>query len=173
MYDFLKMIDKIVSKTMKDVMWAPDMDRNIVTNPDIKLQKPVITYTMHSRTPKGELKPRQRERIAENTADSNDARIGEIYGQKFACVLQFNIFGSVYDVAEQVMERFEEVMFTYTGYYKKNGVAELYFKEEVTDSNYDIFRQQISVKNIRYYVEIERLIPIFQDKIKEIETLGL
>jgi hypothetical protein len=172
-YDLVKMVDKIVAVTMKDVKFAPDMDRNNVTNADVTLDSPVITYKVVSRVPKKEIKPRVRQVVPEKTFNEKDARVGEVYGQKFECILQFNIFGSVYDIAEQVMERFEEVIFTYTGYFKKNGVAELYFKEQLTDENYDIFRQQVAVRNIRYYVEIERLIPIFQDKIQEIETIGL
>lgn len=175
LFDFIKMVNKLSAIILKDldVEFIPDENKKIVSNVDIKLDRPVITYKVISRKPKAELKPRIRQTIREKTNDPNDERVGEIYGQKFECLIQFNVFASVYDIAEQVMEKFEEMIFTYTGWMKKNGVAELLFEQQLTDEHYDMFRQTISVRNIRYRVEVEKLNVIFQDKLKEIETLGL
>lgn len=175
MFDFIKMISKLSALVLKDlkVEFIPDENKNIVKNPELPLDHPVITYKVIHRKPKDELKPRIRQTIDEVTDDQTDERIGEVYGQKFKCLIQFNVFASVYDLAEQVMEKFEEMIFTYTGYFKKNGVAEIVFDQQLTDENYDLFRQTISVRNLRYYVEVEKLTVIFQEKIKEIETLSL
>lgn len=175
MYDFIKMVNKLSALVLKDlkVEFVPDENKNVVESPELPLDHPIITYKVIHRKPKGELKPRVRQVINERTDDPNDERIGEVYGQKFQCLIQFNVFASVYDLAEQVMEKFEEMIFTYTGYLKKNGVAEIVFEQQLTDENYDMFRQTISVRNLRYYVEVEKLTVIFQEKIKEIETLSL
>jgi len=175
LFDLIKMIDKLVKITMKDldVQFVPDEDKIPIITPDINLNTPYITYKVIERTPKGELKPRVRQQIEEKSHDKDEARVGQVFGQKFSSIIQFDIFSSVYATAEQVMERFEELLFVYAGYFKRKGVSEIYFKKQYTDSSYNIYRQQISVRSIQYYVETEKLIVVFRDKIQEIETLGL
>lgn len=175
LFDLIKMINKLVKITMKDlnVEFVPDEDKIPVTTPDIQLEVPYITYKIIERTPKGELKPRVRQQIQEKSHDEQEARVGQVFGQKFASIIQFDIFSSVYATAEQVMERFEELLFVYAGFFKRKGISEIYFKKQFTDSSYDIYRQRISVRSIQYYVETEKLIVVFRDKIQEIETLGL
>ncbi len=70
------------------------------------------------------------------------------------------------------MEKFEELMIAYAGYFKKQGVRELYFKEQITDSEYNNFRETLSVRNIRYYVQIEKLTVIFNRRIDDVELIG-
>lgn len=173
-FDFIKMVEKVVTKTMKDlsVEFVPDENKTVAISPDLELDHPMITYKVIYRKPDNELKPRRREGIEEK-GDDDQTRVGEIYGQKFDSIIQFNVFASVYDLAEQVMEKFEEAIFTYTGYFKNSGVSELLFEEQATDTNYDIYRQKISVRNLRYRVKTEKLIVLFQERIREIETNGL
>lgn len=174
LYDFIKMIQKIVRLSMKDldVEFVPDEGKYPVTDGTIPLERPTITYRLISRKPKGELKPRFRQNIIEEAPDKSESRLGEIWGQKFKCIVQFDIYASVYDTAEQVIERFEEMLFTYSGYFKKNGVAELLMDEQVTDKNLDIYRQTMSIRSIKYYVEVEKLYVKLHHRIKEIETFN-
>ena len=171
LFDFIKMIDKLVTLTMKDlnVKFIPDEGKHIFMSSDNKLDNPTITYKINSRKPKNELKPRVREQIAENINGKID-RLGEVYGQKFKCIVQFNIFASVYETAELVMEIFEELMIKYAGFFKKNGVGEIIFDNQFTDNAYDSMRQTLSVRNITYYVEIEKLTVIMKESIKSIEN---
>ena len=170
LFDFIKMIDKVITLTMKDlnVEFIPDEGRTVYLSSDFKLDHPIITYKLLSRKPKGEIKPRFREGF--NRTSHLDEQVGEIYGQKFKCHLQFDIFASVYEVAEQVMERFEDMMITYAGYFKRNGVAELLFDQQFTDEHFETMRQTLSIRNISYYVEIEKLTVIMRENIKAIET---
>ena len=170
MFDFIRMIDKIVTLTMKDlnVEFIPDEGKIIYLSSDQKLDHPIITYKLKERKAKGELKPRFRENFIEDKKDLN-SRIGEIYGQKFKCKLQFNIFASEYRLAEKVMEKFEEMMIIYAGYFKKNGVGEIIFDKQYTDDNFELMRQTLSIRNICYYVEIEKLTVIMRESIKTID----
>ena len=155
-FDFIKMVQKVTHLDLAryNIEFNSDRFKYKVTDPQIVLDNPIITYQTISRVPmNGEIKPRVRDIVKDQ--DSNLA--GNIYAQKFNCTVQFNIFASVYDLAEEVMSNFESMMIKYAGYFKRNGVAELYFKEEISDSNYDLFRQIISVRNIRYTVHIEHL----------------
>ena len=106
----------------------------------------------------------------EHAFSQNDARQGRIYGQKFKCEVQFNVIASEYKLAERVMNNFEDLIFSYTHSFKKNGVAELYFKNQLTDKDYDMYRQNLSVRSLIYYVEIEKLYVMFDSEIDKVFT---
>lgn len=172
LYDFIKMVSQLVELTMPNVRFEPDEGKIITLDAMKDFDCPVITYQIINRKPKKEIKARIRESIVENIDDKDDQRKGEIYGQKFECLVQFNIFASVYNDAEQVMESFEEIIIKHSGFLKKNGVAEILFDEHITDSHFDTLRETLSIRNLRYYVEIEKLTVMFKEKIKEIEILA-
>jgi hypothetical protein len=175
MFDFIKMINRIVTLTMQDmkVEFVPEEGRQIITDPIKQIEHPYIAYKVISRVPKGEIKPRFRQEIKEVTDDPTNDRVGEVFGQKFECFIQFDIFASEYSAAEAVMERFEDIMLMYAGHFKKNGVGEIVFKKQFTDETYNQLRQIISIRNLQYYVEIEKLTVIFKEKVKEIETFEI
>lgn len=175
LFDLMVMIEKLVKITMKDlnVEFVPDEGKVIVYHSDIVLDHPLITYKLIERVPSHELKPRHREDIVEESLDKNDGRIGQVFGQKFTNKVQFDIYASVYVTAEQVMERFEELLFAYAGYFKKKGISEIIFRKQLTDCDLDIYRQTISVRSLQYDIETEKLITRFRETIQEIEVLGL
>lgn len=170
LFDFIKMIDKIVTLTMKDhnITFIPDEGKETFITSDNTIDGTIITYKLISREAKKEMKPRFREEFKETTEEGKE-RIGEIYGQKFKCYLQFNIFSSVYATAEEVMELFEDMMLIYTGYFKKNGVSEIIFDKQFTDDYYNSLRQTLSIRNLRYYVETEKLTVIMRETIEDIQ----
>lgn len=171
LYDFIEMVSKLVELTIPNAIFIPDEGKIFTLDAMKSFDKPVITYNIISRKTKGEIKPRVREQVTELDVEDGSERIGEIWGQKFQCLIQFNIYASVYKDAEQVMEMFEETMIKYAGFLKKNGVAEIFFDEHLTDSHFDTMRETLSIRNLRYYVEIEKLTVIFKEKIQEIESI--
>lgn len=170
LYKCMGMIAKLVELTMPNVKFIPDEGKLISLDAMKTFDHPVITYTVISRVPEKEIKPRYRESIEETDVTDDTERVGEVWGQRFKCLVQFNIYASVYKEAEQVMEMFEETIFKYTGFLKKNGVAEIIFSEHLTDTHFDTMRETLSIRNLRYYVEIEKLTVIFKEKIQEIES---
>ena len=172
LFDLIKMIDKLISLTMKDVIFIPEEGKTLQLDAMKKIEKTIITYSVKSREPKKELKARVRETVDEQVYASEDQRQGEIWGQKFKCTVQFNIFASVYSEAEEVMEKFEELITSYSGFFKENGIAEIFMLKQFTDEVYNQLRETLSVRNLHYYVEIEKLTVIFREKIKEIEILA-
>lgn len=172
LFDFIKMIDKITSLTMKDidVEFIPDEGKVIYLSNDQKLDKPLITYKLKERKPKGELKPRFRENFIENK-DPELVRVGEIYGQKFKCLIQFDIFANTYELSEQILNRFEDMMLSYAGYFKRNGISEIVFQQQYTDDSIKSMRQTLSIRSICYYVEIEKITVIMRESIKDINII--
>lgn len=166
-FDFIKMVQRLVSLDLKkyDIEFSSDRLSYKADDIQINLDRPIITYQTISRIPTRELKPMQRYGIVDKKANV----IGTVYAQRYECIVQFNIFASVYNLAEEVMSSFEDMMIKYTGYFKRNGVAELLFKEEIADSDYNLYRQVVSVRNIRYKVHVDKiydnLSPIIQDAI--------
>lgn len=160
---FMEMIGTLVAKTMKKTKaeFVPDEGARIEVDMAVPIDHPRIYYEVISRKPKSELKPRPREEIHELTADDGSRRQGRVWGQKFECHVQFHIAASDYKQANKVMNDFESLIFNYTAFFKKNGVAEILFEKHFTDRNLDPFRQSLSIRSLQYYVEIERLFTEF------------
>lgn len=169
LYDFIKMVGIIVENTMEDlkVKYLPEKQFfTLIKDPDYNIDYPFITYKVKSRTHKDSYKHTTREYINE-TCDKQE-RSGTVYGQRFDCYLQFNICASEEELAWKVMERFEELMIAYAGHIKKQGIVEYYFNKQFTDVAYSNFRETFSVLNLEYYIEIEKLLVIFKENIKDI-----
>ena len=168
--DFIEMVSKLVSKTMKirQVLFQPDEGARYVVDPSVPIEHPYIFYELIERKPKLERKPREREEIIETGPDQKSNRQGRIWGQKFTCIVQFSFLACDYSTVDAVMNDFESLIFSYTPYLKKNGVAELLFEKHFTDKNLDLFRQTLSVRSLQYYVEIEKLIAVFESEIEDI-----
>ena len=158
--DLFNMINKLVVKALKkdNVEFNPDEGARFVVDQQVPINHPIIQFDVISYEPKLELKPRVINQFIEESDDKNDRwkRHGQVWSQRFKCVIQFNIIGSDYITANKVMRDFEELMFRYSGYFKQQGVAEIVFKSRFSDKNYDYYRQNLSVRSLQYYVEIER-----------------
>lgn len=161
--DFIKMVSKIVSKAGKNsnIIFEPDEGARPTVDQAQKLEEPHIYYEVLSRFPDKELKPRLREEVYDANDKNKQQRKGRVFGQRFECHVQFNIFADGYDTADKVMNRFEELMFNYTSYFKENGVAEIIFEGQATDRNYDIYRENSSIRSLKYCVWIEKLFTVF------------
>lgn len=166
--DFISMVAKVVNKALAkyNVRFIPD-EGAILHDPKEKLDQPTILYNVISRVPKKELKPRHCENITDSSGGST--RHGHVWMQRFDCIVQFNVFASDYATANKVMKALEEdVLFAYSGYFKNNGVDELYFKKGYTDHSMDEYRQYVSVRSSQYYVEVSRLMVIWDTTLQEI-----
>jgi hypothetical protein len=171
MEDFISMVAMITSKALKkhNVVFIPD-EGAIISDPQKKLEKTTILYQVISRVPHMELKARPLETIIEDIDDEGNRRFGQNWSQRQDCVIQFDVVACDYATANEVMSTFEDTIFTYTGYFKSKGVAELYFKKYYTDKNLDKYRQWLSVRSIQYNLIIEKLVTVFDTTIKDIDA---
>lgn len=172
LFDCISMIGTLVELVMPNVKYEADEGKVITLDAMQNFNRPVITYTVQERETKTEIKPRLRQEVEEIDVKTGEKRVGEIWGQKFKCLIQFNIIASVYKEAEEVMEKFEETIIQHTGFLKRNGVAEIFFDKHITDSHFDTMRETLSIRNLRYYVEIEKNIVMFKEKINQIEIIA-
>ncbi len=167
--DFISMIAKVMSKALKkhNAVFIPD-EGGIIKDPHKTLEQPTILYKIVERKPTLELKPRPTEEVVEDNDSDTNRRFGTIYTQKQSCVVQFDVVASDYISANSVMNTFEEAMFTYTGYFKSQGVAEMYFLKHFTDKNLDNYRQDLSVRSLQYHVQIQKIITVFDTTIDDV-----
>lgn len=172
--DFIEMVSKLVCLTMDEdnVEFLPDENQHVIINPEFKTEKTYITYRLLSRTPEREIKPMVREEIIEPGLKEDEQRTGTIYGQRYDCTVQFNIFASEYKAANKVMKNFEEMIFSFTGYMMSKGVQQILFKGQHTDSDFDAYRKTMSVRTLKYEIKIEDLMVVFKEKIESIITQG-
>ena len=156
--DFIRMLSGIITKATRErnVIFEPDEGVRIQVDQVKPINEPHIFYSVISRRPCLELKPRERQEINEMDA-AGKIRQGRIWGQRFECLVQFDIISGDYETSDKVMDFFEDVVFNYTSYFKKNGVAEILFEEQITDRNLDVYRQSMSIRSLRYRVWIEKL----------------
>lgn len=171
-FDFIKMIEKVINNILPEVIFTSDDERSKFLSPQEQINVPIITFKVKNRKPFKELKPMQRCEIRESTDTDENERLGSLYVQRFKCILQFNIFASGYITAEQVMTIFEEAMLKYAYIFKKYGVQEFYFQEQFEDSYYDTYRQWACVRNLTYYVLLEKQSVDFEEVIKKITIHG-
>lgn len=80
-----------------------------------------------------------------------------VYRQFFDTVVEFNFFGKTMLEARKVMNDFEEIINTYTGLLKKNGLSELVFLKEVPSENSVKYLPNIPMKSLMYYVRFEKI----------------
>ena len=172
LFECISMIATLVELAMPGVRFEPDEGKVMSLDAMQNFDKPVITYSVVQRETKSEIKPRLRELIEEADGNNGEKRVAEVWGQKFKCLIQFNVFASVYKEAEQVMEKFEETIIQHAGFLKRNGVAEIFFNRHLTDSHFDTMRETLSIRNLEYYVEIEKLTVMFKEKINQIEIIA-
>lgn len=157
--DFIEMVNRIVTKALKkyDVHFSPDEGSKVKVASTETLTYPWIQYSVKSREPRRDyIKPRPREDFAEYNPDGTEGRKGMVYSQIFDCIIQFDILASDYAKANAVMNAFEDAMFNYTAHFKENGISEMYFLKQFTDSDLDIYRNNVSVRSLQYKVSIER-----------------
>lgn len=167
-FDFISMLASITEKSVKQygVVFELDEGRRIVGDPNKKISNSHITYQVVSRgIYDNELKERVREVGEENN------RHYSIYGQKFEAVVQLNIFSPQYEEAEYVMNRIEELISNYAGSFVKKGIVQVLFHNQLTDSQFDIYREMISVRNIQYKIVYERQKVAFSEEIDSIEIV--
>lgn len=80
-----------------------------------------------------------------------------IYRQFYDTVIEFNFFGNTMLEARNLSNKFEEIVATYTGLIKKNGLSELVFLKELPSENSVKFIPGIPMKSLMYYARFEKI----------------
>lgn len=169
--DFFDMVSLIVTNTMDDlhVDCMPDEKAYVTKDDPVEaINHPIVTFKVNSREHKNSYgyKPKLVETVTENET----GKTAFIYSERYLSKVQFNIMAAEYRLAWTVMERLEDMLLSYAETIKGNGIVEYYFNKQYSDKYYDTFRNTLTVLNLEYCVETEKLRVIFKENIKDIIT---
>ena len=167
--DFFDMVSLIITNTMDDlhVDCMPDEKAYVLTNDPVEaINHPIVTFKVNERVHKDNFgyKPK----LIETVTEHESGKTAFIYSERYVSRVQFNIMASEYRHAWEIMERLEDVLLSYAETIKGNGIVEYYFNKQYYDKYYDTFRNTLTVLNLEYCVETEKLRVIFKENIKDI-----
>jgi hypothetical protein len=129
---------------------------------------PIITYKIKRRIPHPafkERKPRLRQTIKHPYRPNESV---EIYGQIYQVFVEFKVHSSSDEEADKIAVELEEFLLTYKGFFKREGVKELYFLEQgedETDSNTHI---PVATRTMIYDMQFEKVTPRFLNQIEQL-----
>ena len=169
--DFFDMVSLIITNTLDDlhVDCMPDEKAYVLTNDPVEvINHPIVTFKVNERVHKDgySYKPK----LIETVTEHESGKTAFIYSERYTSKVQFNIMASEYRLAWTIMERIEDVLLSYAETIKGNGIVEYYFNKQYYDKYYDTFRNTLTVLNLEYCVETEKLRVIFKENIKDIIT---
>ena len=169
--DFFDMVSLIITNTLDDlhVDCMPDEKAYVLTNDPVEvINHPIVTFKVNERVHKDgySYKPK----LIETVTEHESGKTAFIYSERYTSRVQFNIMASEYRLAWTIMERIEDVLLSYAETIKGNGIVEYYFNKQYSDKYYDTFRNTLTVLNLEYCVETEKLRVIFKENIKDIIT---
>lgn len=153
--DFIALLENTLRNVLPNIKFVPFEEKSIFLEPDRTVKNTFITHKVINRRPLKESKPVFRHDVIED-AENGESRIGTLYAWRMFCVIQFDIFSGNYHDAQQTMSLFEDLMFDYLGFFKKNGLVECLFDEQIEDQTLNAFRDVCSIRSLRYNITIEK-----------------
>ncbi|HBG4643352.1 TPA: hypothetical protein ACG3PC_000130 [Clostridioides difficile] len=137
-----------------------------------KIILPQINYIVKLReTSKGKShKPMLTDVIDElNENKEKTGKVIKVYRQSFDCILEFRFLAKTQRECRRLMEDFEDIIVSYTGFLKKKGLGDIFFlKEMSTEDNID-FDKNVSVKVSEYFIRLEKVKTLNANKLESIE----
>ncbi|MCY9186589.1 hypothetical protein [Bacillus halotolerans] len=131
---------------------------------------PAITYKLKKRTLNEQfkdIKPRYRGTIRNPYINGEFV---QMYGQIFDLLIEFSIFSSSAEEADELVIEFEEFLQLYAGYFKKNGVQEILFCEQGEDNVVEEQRVDTPTRSLLYVMRFEKLIVRLLNDIQQVSV---
>jgi hypothetical protein len=115
------------------------------------------------------LKPQLISTINEVIDGKNTGDSFQVYRQTFDCIVEFDFFDNTSQGCRSLMTRFEELLMTYTGYLKSEGISEIYFLKEVPAKYSLNYVEGVPMKCLYFFIRLERNKTVRVSTIKQIE----
>lgn len=165
--EFFDIWKSLIRKSKKD--WEVIPETSVHASVSEENQTPIITYKIKQRkcAERSARKPSYK-----GTYDNKnqDKSIVVEYAQKFQTIIQFGIYGSTYDEADQTREEFERFMIDYLGHFRKEGILELIFEKQFEDENIEVNGQDLSKQTLDYYIRTANVVTTTNAIIEKIKT---
>lgn len=148
--DFIRSVEFIWRESHPDI---PLYAAGLLTYP----QYPCIIYGMESRMPMAnEPKSKIRETIQ---TGSNEANHIQVWGQRFQNYVKFSVCTqSDTELAEAILETFEDFMAEFTPVFKKLGVSDLFYHNRPRDTGENRAGVDTIARSVIYLVVLEKVV---------------
>lgn len=171
--DFFEMVGFICESAMDDlaIQYLPYEQALLYKrDADARLNKNTVTYKVTKRVHTDKMGYKVRDTSALLSEDEKSAV--NRYTEYFTSTVQFCFMSMNYDEAWDMMDRFEEIMNSYSTHIRSAGIVDYWFEEqEDYVSNID-FREIMIVFVLNYKVKTERNTVITNEGIRNVNVLG-
>lgn len=133
-----------------------------------KSSYPTITYRLLGREINDtfkDIKPRYRTTIRHPDIEGEFI---ELYGQVFDIPVEFCVYSTSAEEADELVIQFEDFLQTYAGFFKRNGVQEILFKKQKEDEVINEGRVYVSKRTLIYTLRFEKIVTRFLNEIEQI-----
>jgi len=161
---FFELIRDLGKKIDSKFLFYPE---TTVYNTEAKF--PCVTYGIYNRKPYQGHKPRRKESFI--SPDDKDLTIIK-YSQMFDGEIEFGIWGQSYETVDDKRDWFEKFILRYSDEFKKEGILEIFFKEQLQDQIIEIKDNSFVKQSVRYYFRNERISVFPVDNINDITTIN-
>lgn len=130
---------------------------------------PLITVRLLSRRPSIQrpgIKPRQ----IGTVADLTQGGLVNEYRQEFDVEIEFRCYHETQSGAKDLAAGLEEILLAFAGFFKEQGIQEILFQEETEPATADERRLDFPVRQLRYYLRLERVYRIHTSRIQQIRS---
>lgn len=163
--DFIRMVEQVWSESHPDIPF-------IAAGLSVDSKYPSIVYSIANRVPHpNEPKPRQRE-LPIQEDDSEDMLI--IYAQRFVNFVKFTVVDRVEpngaQVAEELIEVFEDFMQTYMDLFKQKGLSDISYERRLGDDEEARQGEGVVTRQVVYRVTTEKIIHVRESLLKSVWT---
>lgn len=131
-------------------------------------QYPVVVYRLMERRPAEgivERKPRHRETVVD---PNNPGQYVLLMGQMFDYFVQFNVMAKSNDEADDLLDKFETFILTYTPFFKENGVNQIWFERQLSDDVITSWRDPVFVRSVIYRLRMEKIVPVVVGQLSQV-----
>lgn len=157
--EFISLVTELWHERVPDVPLFPIQGKRFA-------QYPCIVYGIEVKTTmKDEVKKRHREYVT----NPHTGQLYKITGQRFKLLVSFAVITeNEPELAEEIMEAFEDFMDETTAVYKKLGLSEIRYGRRLPDSTENRESEDITRRSVVFEVYIERVRQVPVDQLNEI-----
>lgn len=131
-------------------------------------QYPVVVYRLTDRRPAegiAEKRPRHRDTVVDpNSPD----RYVLLMGQVFDYFVQFDVMAKSNDEADDLLDKFENFILTYTPFFKESGVNQIWFERQLPDDVITAWRDPVFVRSLVYRLRMEKIVPVVVGQLNQV-----
>jgi len=159
-------------KTLTSAVWGDNWgllcdDEPTHADPE-NIKPPIIAYDVIRREPNKDFSPNGPRHVLKYTNPDRPGEIIEHWKQRFDCIVRFEIWANTNKECRMWGRRFEELMLTYTGFFKQMGIQFVSFRGDGIDATSSPRRQGLVSKVLRYYILEEHTIVVHQKATDEV-----